>query len=81
MFLDTNVVLGCLLILAGRFLCLAQANLELAILLPQPSKCWNYKCVSPLPAFLVLWQVSFYVPFSPLQEKRERLGRNYCVII
>lgn len=25
----------------------AQANLELTIVLPQPSKCWDYMCVLP----------------------------------
>jgi hypothetical protein len=25
----------------------AQAGLELVILLPQPPKCWNYRCVPP----------------------------------
>jgi hypothetical protein len=27
-----------------------QANLELSILLPQPPKCWDYRCVAPHPA-------------------------------
>jgi hypothetical protein len=28
--------------------CEAQTGLDLAILLPQPPKCWDYKCVPPL---------------------------------
>jgi hypothetical protein len=32
--------------------CVAQASLELKVLLPQPPECWDYRCVPPCLAAL-----------------------------
>jgi hypothetical protein len=47
----------------------APAGLELVILLPEPSECWNYRCVSPLFYWIFNWKiihlisVAFIYPF------------------
>jgi hypothetical protein len=59
MRLSSRSLAGCLL---GSFLCelqpcyIAQSSLQLAILLLQPSKCWDYKHIPPHPPLQTLLQ-------------------------
>jgi hypothetical protein len=49
------LVLFCFAVTGSHYV--AQTALELAILLPQPPKCWDYRCVAPYPVGH-LWKVT-----------------------
>jgi hypothetical protein len=45
-----------------RSLCAAQAGLKLMILMPEPSKCWGYRCSPLCPADLGYFFICSCIP-------------------
>jgi hypothetical protein len=55
--------------------CVAQADLKFLISLPQPSKCWNYRCAPTHPATLYFIYLFFFtVSICDLQDTENSLG-------